>query len=311
MKWRTVVTDYFTFTRRERIGVLVLLALISFTFLLPRLLNKNTAARPVHTDTAWMAELRKLEASDSIDVPQKRRYKRDPSAYTFERPTGKTTPATLFPFDPNTLNDEGWRKLGVSDKTILTIRKYLAKGGRFHKPEDLKKVYGLRPDHVARMLPFVTIAEREQPPYPAAKSQSSPARTRASPVDVNTADTAALIALPGIGSKLAQRIVTFRDKLGGFYSVDQVGEVYGLADSVFQKIRRYLTISTPSVKKIDLNNATLDELKIHPYFRYNVAKAIVAYRDEHGPFSNLEELKKIAAMNADIFAKATPYLQIN
>src|SRR6185437_7375519 len=92
-------------------------------------------------------------------------------------------------------------------------------------------------------------------------------------IDVNLADTTALISLPGIGSKLAQRIIAFRNKLGGFYSIEQVGETYLLPDSTFQKIKPKLTIVGNNVKQININVASIDEMKAHPYLRYNLANA--------------------------------------
>ena len=114
--------------------------------------------------------------------------------------------------------------------------------------------------------------------------------------------------MPGIGSKLAARIVNFRDKLGGFYSVNQVGEVYGLADSTFKKIREYLNLENNSVRKININTATVDELKNHPYIKYNIANPIIAYRNEHGPFSKPEDIKKIMAVTDEIYNKIIPYV---
>src|SRR5690606_7557457 len=108
--------------------------------------------------------------------------------------------------------------------------------------------------------------------------------------------TSALKALPGIGSKLANRIVSFREKLGGFYSIEQLREVYGIRDSVFDKLVRYLKLENPETKKINLNKATLDKMKAHPYIRFQFAKAIVAYRDEHGDFSSLDGLRAVRAV---------------
>jgi competence ComEA-like helix-hairpin-helix protein len=109
-------------------------------------------------------------------------------------------------------------------------------------------------------------------------------------IDVNNADTTAFISLPGIGSKLAARIITFREKLGGFYSVEQIGETYGLPDSTFQKIKQWLKLDNLSVKKININTATVDEMKAHPYIKYGLANPIVAYRNEHGAFSKIEDI---------------------
>ena len=129
-------------------------------------------------------------------------------------------------------------------------------------------------------------------------------------VEINSADTTAFIMLPGIGSKLALRIINFRDKLGGFYSVDQVGETYGLADSTFQKIRQYLTLKITDVKKININTATKDEMKTHPYLKWALANAIVEYRTQHGNYSSLEDIKKISLITNDVFEKLKNYLTL-
>jgi competence ComEA-like helix-hairpin-helix protein len=127
-------------------------------------------------------------------------------------------------------------------------------------------------------------------------------------IDVNSADTAAFIALPGIGSKLASRIINFRDKLGGFYSIDQIGEIYGLPDSTFQKIKPYLKLEKIELKKININTATKDEMKSHPYIKWALANAIVEYRNQHGNFSSLEDLKKISLITDELFNKLEHYL---
>src|SRR5690606_15939232 len=109
----------------------------------------------------------------------------------------------LFYFDPNTLSEDGWKKLGVKDNTIQTIKKYTSKGGRFYKAEDISKIWGLNESMVKRLLPYIKI---EQLGNPVAKHKkddhtsytnkpaSNPANTF---VDINTADSSALLSLPG------------------------------------------------------------------------------------------------------------------
>ena len=129
-------------------------------------------------------------------------------------------------------------------------------------------------------------------------------------VDINSADTSAYIALPGIGSKLAARIINFREKLGGFHSVEQIKETYGLPDSTFQTIKSYLQLNTPAVKQFNLNTATKDDLKAHPYIRWQLANAIVEYRNQHGPFKSLEDIKKILIIDDATYSKIVPYLSL-
>ena len=119
-----------------------------------------------------------------------------------------------------------------------------------------------------------------------------------------------LLLCPGIGSKLANRIITFREKLGGFYKVEQVAETFALPDSTFQKIKDKLIITNNEVKKLNINTAGLDELKIHPYIMYIIANAIVQYRNQHGNFSAISDIKKIMIITDDIYIKLSPYLTV-
>ncbi len=227
----------------------------------------------------------------------------------------KAAKGELFYFDPNTLPVDGWKKLGVREKTANTIQNYISKGGRFYKPEDISKIWGLHEDEVKRLLPYVRIEAKpasvynKYPDRDKTKTYEKPTYTITA-CDVNNSDTAAFIALPGIGSKLAARIVAFREKLGGFYKIDQLAETYGLPDSTFQKIKSRLVIGNNSVKKLNINTATVDELKTHPYLRYNIANAIVQYRNAHGNFLALNDLKKIMIITDDIYNKVVPYLSV-
>src|SRR5690606_13844379 len=130
-------------------------------------------------------------------------------------------------------------------------------------------------------------------------------------VDINEGDLNSFISLPGIGEKLANRIINFRNKLGGFYSVDQISETYGLPDSTFQKIKSLLVIKESSIKRISINNVTKDELKLHPYIKWNIANAIIEYRNQHGNFVSVEDLKKIILLDDITYSKIQPYLLID
>lgn len=128
-------------------------------------------------------------------------------------------------------------------------------------------------------------------------------------LDINTADSALWEALPGIGPVLAGRIVRFRDKLGGFYAISQIGETYGLPDSTFNKIQPYLRLTKVSLKKLDLNRMDEKSLARHPYIRYKLARLIVLYRSNHGPFSRPEELLGIPLVNDSIYRKIEHYIK--
>lgn len=130
-------------------------------------------------------------------------------------------------------------------------------------------------------------------------------------IDINTADTTAFIDLPGIGSKLASRIISFREKLGGFYTVNQIGEVYGLKDSVYLRILPYLKCNAATIKKLHINIAGKDELKKHPYIRWQIAEALISYRQQHGNFDSLTDLAKVNLIDSVVLTKMIPYLSFN
>jgi competence ComEA-like helix-hairpin-helix protein len=325
LKWREFTRDYLAFTRKERIGTLIVVGLILFTLFLPDILSKTARNHPTQMDTAWMAAVKKLEIKvpDSSGDYYPKNDDENVYAYQYDKSKGSYNEnaiitGELFYFDPNTISTSDWKRLGLRDKTIKTIENYLSKGGHFYKPEDLQKIYGLHNDEYERLIRYVKIESNDiktNEGFVSSKSkdEKQPVKTyaaRYSLIDINTADTSAFISLPGIGSKLASRIVTFREKLGGFYSVEQIGETYGLPDSTFQKIKQYLKLDNPSVKKININTATVDELKAHPYIKFSIANPIVAYRNEHGQFSKVEDIKKVMAVTDEIYKKIAPYLSL-
>ena len=128
--------------------------------------------------------------------------------------------------------------------------------------------------------------------------------------DINTADTTELKKIRGIGTKLSARIVKFRDKLGGFTHAAQLSEVYGLSPEVLDSLQKY-TFIQPSFnpKQINLNTATFEELRQHPYLNYNLARIIIAYRTQHGPYQSVDDLRNIKQINEQQLQKLKPYFQ--
>lgn len=316
-RWTTFVKDYLTFTVKDRIGMLLLLILLVGVYLYPNFYRRQ----PQPVDTALInQELQGLRIY--IDSSRSTSSYRNDDDYDFEyRPSRKnyhtkneSAKGELFEFDPNTLDAQGWKRLGLRDRTIETIMKFTGKGYKFRKPEDIKRIYGLRSEDADRLIPYIKITAEGNTPnavsFASSTISTKPSVTAPRVIDVNLADTSALIALPGIGSKLAARIVSFREKLGGFISINQVGETYALPDSTFQKIKGRLACANPQLKTININTADVNALKAHPYLRWNLANAIVAYRQQHGDFRNVDDLKKINIITDDVYQKAAPYLTV-
>jgi len=315
--WKHFLRDYFIFTGKERAGIILILSIVFFcilgSFAFPFFIKQKQ-----YSHKQFESEIARLdiETGDSSKIKNysgnfEGELSDDDSRAGYKK--YEHTKAPVFYFDPNTISSEDWKRLGVREKTIVTIQNYLSKGGRFYKAEDISKIWGLSSNDQQRLMPYVSIKStgRETVPFVKkeyAKSSYSPRTTQL--VDINLADTAAYMNLPGIGSRLSQRIIAFRDKLGGFHSVNQVGETYLLPDSTFQKIKSRLLISDTTVKKININSASIDEMKTHPYLRYNLANAIFQYRQQHGNFNSVGEIKKIMLITGEVFDKVAPYLSV-
>lgn len=293
------------FTKKERTGIIVLLILIILVNSISHIYGDfyNSSNRP--TDSAL---LRYTALLDAIDTTPATTHYNNYQASQIDNPANPSNhPDQRFRFNPNTLTPSGWQQLGIKEKTIATIQKYISKGGKFRTADDLDKIWGLQND-AASLKPYVRIEKaRDSPPPP----QHYPVKqyTRQS-IDINTADSLAWLSLPGIGPSFTKRILKFRDKLGGFYSIEQVAETFGLPDSVFKLIRPQLIMNSTVSRFINLNTATIDELKNHPYIRYTYSNAIIQYREQHGKFTSVDDLKKILIIPDSVFLKLRPYLTL-
>jgi competence protein ComEA len=333
-----MIRGYLTFTRKERFGVLFLLIVISVLFILPYLFQP-AIGKPDMVATEKMKEgIREFELLDTDSSRNTNKYKRyaDPNYAKPRESAGyknDETAASLFYFDPNNLNAAGWHKLGMSDHLIRTILNYVGKGGRFKQAEDLQKLYGLQRPEYERLFPFVRISENKKYggrgsdaqlktslPFAFKSNSDSSAGTygrsflypkkKFSLTDINQADSAKWSQLPGIGTKLASRIIHYRENLGGFWNTEQVGETFGLPDSTFQKIKPYLQTGILNLKQIDLNTASKETLQSHPYIRWQIANGIIAYRLQHGGFQSVEELMQLAQIDSGKFERLKPYVEV-
>jgi competence protein ComEA len=290
--------DYFSFTKKDRIAAFLIAGLMLVIYLLPGLL-------PARTADLIVADSLFLQPADSSVMAASNDWNDKADQAPYERQE-----ARVFDFDPNTLSPSGWANLGLRPKTISTIQKYLSKGGSFRKPEDLAKIWGLPPGFYEKVKDHIIIAGKEVSYAKQFENNHEHSRSREPEViNANNADSISFTSLRGIGEKLAGRIISFREKLGGFYTVEQIGETYGLPDSTFQKIKPLLKIDG-EVRKININTATKDQLKNHPYFKWKLANSIVEYRNQHGNFTSVDDLKKIVIVDEKTYERIRHYLEL-
>ncbi|MCX2482587.1 helix-hairpin-helix domain-containing protein [Pedobacter sp. MR2016-24] len=286
---------YFSFSKREFNGLLILVTLVAFISLLPYLLEDRwRVAEQSAGDRKAIQELTMMMAEEQSDWRNNKA-----GADRTKRPI-------LFKFDPNLISAAQWQQLGLSPKQAAAIVNYRSKGGKFYKPEDLKKMYTISAALYEELLPYVVIAGSRDSTY----INKLPARikkTVAVLIALNTADTLELDKIKGIGPAFARRIVSYRDRLGGFYKKEQLLEVFGLDSLKFQEIKDQVYVDEAKVVKVNLNTAVYETLKNHPYLRSKQINAILQYRKQHGNYSNIADLKKVAILSATDVERLEPY----
>jgi DNA uptake protein ComE-like DNA-binding protein len=329
--WKAWVNDYLHFSKKERIGVLVLLAGILVIRLVPYYWPAAPAP-PVAVPDSLIALLIQQKTFDSANRMQSGKAwnrkafgsgeNRPAGNSSFEQASGRDQPfkGKLFLFNPNLATATDWQQLGVPEKTIGTILKYREKGGRFRSAEDLFRIYGMPEQLAKRLLPMVRLestpgsasgntAQTAFREHSSGKPKKEDPVSRFKLVRINTADSLDWLALPGIGPKLSGRILSYRHALGGFVAREQIREVYGLADSVYQQLLPMLELDQLEVRKIPVNSATQEELGRHPYIRWKLAQAIIQYRTANGSLKGMEDLGKIHLIDDALLKKLGPYCE--
>jgi len=143
------------------------------------------------------------------------------------------------------------------------------------------------------------------------KEKINPKPLQNKPVEIislNEADAESLTKIKGIGAVFSDRIVKYREKLGGFHQIEQLLEVYGISEEVYGKIKNCCLIKEEKIRKININQMSVQDLAKHPYMDYKKAKILVAFRETHGLFDKTEDLLKIALIDSVWLNKIKPYL---
>ncbi|MGI6243257.1 MAG: helix-hairpin-helix domain-containing protein [Prevotella sp.] len=219
-----------------------------------------------------------------------------------------------FPFDPNTADSTAFLRLGLQDWQVRNIYKYRAAGGIYRKPSDFARLYGLTQKQYRELEPYIRISKDYAPAselFPKENHEKRdtlhryPVKLKPTErIDLNTSDTSALKRVPGIGGYYASRIVNYRQRLGGFYSREQLREI----EDFPEKAISFFNVSN-NIRKINVNRLKLGELKRHPYINYYQAKAILDYRRLRGPLKSLNDLRLLKDFTAGDIERLTPYVE--
>jgi len=219
------------------------------------------------------------------------------------------------PFDPNTYSAADWEKLGLFPSIAKRIVKYREAGGQFRSAEDVGKIYGFPEELLALIEEDIQI-----PKTVASEASSANNRPTKYPKKVavftekrpaNSVSAEELQQLRGIGAGYSQRIVDYREKIGGFTHAAQLKDVYGLPPEVVERLEKSLSFSGKVKKHLKINAIDIKTLAAHPYFSYSQAKRIVNFRKQHGAFKTLKDLQKIHGLKKDWLEKVKNYLDFS
>lgn len=301
--------DFFYFTKTERQGIIVLVVLILGAFATPKLFT--LFVHPKEMDAAEQERFEK-ELNEFISSLEETRPHRKPAGTSFRSSPKRETRLTVF--DPNTADSMTFLSLGLPSWMAKNILRYRSKQGRFHRPEDFRKIYGLTEEQYKTLLPYIQIAKSSEPEETRDTVQLLTAQSTqrdtifkyqpGTVISLNSADTTELKKIPGIGSVIARKIVNYRKRLGAFCRIEQLQEIQLKAE----KLRPWFSIDAGQIHRINLNKASLERMTYHPYINFYQAKIIVEYRKKKGSIKSLKQLSLYEEFTPEDLERLEPYV---
>lgn len=302
MKIREWLFNFFHFNKQERNGVFMLCVIIALLFVIKLLI-------PVLAGDS--AEVQFI----TVEVQNGRTDKVNNNGHTEtaieSKISTKDLSQELFVFNPNTITQDDAQRLGFSGKLSRTLMNFRSKGGKFYKTEDLKKLYGMPQALYQKLEAYVlipnSVKEKDSVKLIISKNFIKEKKDTKPLVDLNSADSLSIVELRGIGPAFTKRILKYRKLLGGFHSLEQLKEVYGMNDSLFNMLASQILINPDNMVKIPINAIDLNSLRSHPYFTYQTAIAVINFRKKHGRL-NEQNIKDLGVFNQEKLSKILPYL---
>ena len=278
------IKSYFQFTKNQRTGVFCLLVLIvvfqviycfiDFNFVIPKSTEKEN----------WLSLQHKINSikQEKLEFVPK-----------------------IYPFNPNFITDFKGYKLGMSVAEIDRLLAFRKQNKYVNSSKEFQAVTKISDSLLAVISPYFKFPDwvKNKKELVDNKSYSKTAFAKKEKIvilDINQATKEDLIRIYGIGEATSLRILKFKEGLGGFVSMDQMNDVWGLSLEVIENLNSHFKVSAqPTVNKIDINNASIKELAQFPYFNYQIAKQIVTFRSMNGDFKNKDDLTKIKGLSID------------
>ena len=270
--------SYFIFSKSHRSGIVLLLILMVLVQLFYYFISNQIPA--TSEDTSW------LLAQNEIDsLKQNRSFKKD----------------TIYPFNPNFITDYKGYKLGMSVQEIDRLHQFRAQNKYVNSAVEFQKVTKVSSDLLQKISPYFKfpdwVTNKSATSYK--KFQMYPSKEKVAIIqkDINAATKEDLIAVYGIGEKLAEKILIEKDKFGGFVSMEQFQFIWGISPEAIEDLqKRFFVKNTSSILKVAINELSIKELAKFPYFNYALAKEIVIYRSMNNGIKEISDLTKIKGM---------------
>ena len=300
--------DFLYYTKTERQGIIVLVVLILGVYAAPKLFSFFKHAED--TDCKENEKFDK-EYNDFISVL------RETKPHQKSGPSFQSSPQReikLAIFDPNTADSTTLLSLGLPSRMVKNILHYRNKQGKFRYPEDFRKIYGLTEEQYRTLYPYIQITKdfssKDTVRLLTAQSVQRDTLMKYLPgtiISLNSADTTELKKIPGIGSSIARMMVNYRERLGGFFRIEQLQEIHLKAE----KLRPWFSIDIQHTRRINLNKAGMERMLHHPYINYYQAKVIIEYRKKKGSLKSLKQLSLYEEFTPIDLERLEPYICYN
>ena len=295
---------YFVMTAEQWLGVVVLVVLVVGTLMVVKRFQP-----PKEDETVWVNDSTKSQFADYQE-------KQDSIRKAQWRKQRDTIAVRMQVFDPNIADSSTLVHLGFKPWQAKNMVKYRAAGGRYRKPEDLKKLYGMTDSMYQALTPYIYIAREEvdSVAVDSLRKDSLPRwkeENKDTILNLRTADTVELKMIHGIGSYRARQIVRYREQLGGFVSVEQVLEAKGMENVDADSLLAHFWIDSVKIEAMNVNSVGVQRLSRHPYLRFEQAQAIYELRRKKIRLDSIQQLQQIECIPAETLEKIAPYLNFD